>query len=145
MQRSRCGLDCGSCPNREEFSCSGCTELEEGNWAGNCEIKKCCEEKQLSHCGLCPEFPCDILRNTAFDPDEGDDGERLVTLKHWAEEVPSERDTRVERILIGVLAGAVVGAALGAFSGSFVPVMTACILTGAAIGIILNIFKGDRQ
>ena len=141
MYESRCGLLCSECENRELCDCPGCLELEEGNWAGDCDIKHCCENRRLEHCGLCPKFPCTMLRNTAFDPDEGDDGERLVTLKRWAE----EKDRPIERsrlcIIIGAASGIAAGAILGALSGSFVAVMFACILTGTAIGVIIDIHK----
>lgn len=145
MYRSRCGLDCGSCENREKCGCPGCLELEEGNWAGDCDIKKCCEEKQLEHCGLCPDFPCDMLRNTAFDPDEGDDGERLITLRRLAAEAGESDEKNRNRIIIGFLSGAVLGAILGAASGSFWVLIFACTLVGSAIGVMINIIKGDKQ
>lgn len=142
---SRCGLDCNACENREKCDCPGCLELEEGNWAGNCDIKKCCEEKQLEHCGLCSDFPCDLLRNTAFDPDEGDDGERLITLRRWADETGESKEKERNRIIIGFLSGAVLGAVLGAASGSFLALVFACTLVGSAIGVMINIIKGDKQ
>ncbi len=145
MLLSRCGIDCEKCINRRECDCPGCTELEEGNWAGNCEIKKCCEQKFLPHCGKCPAFPCDMLRNTAFDPEEGDDGERLIDLKHITEEEPSHLETVATRVVVGFLVGAVLGAVLGAFSGNVLPITVAGVLAGTAIGIMVNIFKGDRQ
>lgn len=144
MIRSRCGLDCEICENRKELDCPGCMSLEEGNWAGDCDVKQCCEESQLEHCGLCPWFPCDLLRNTAFDPDEGDDGERLITLKQWAEETAEPRESGVNRIVIGAASGIAVGAVMGAFSGNLVPVLIAGTLAGTAIGVMLNVFKGDR-
>lgn len=142
---SRCGLDCNTCENREKCDCPGCLELEEGNWAGDCEIKLCCEQKNFEHCGKCPHFPCDMLRNTAFDPDEGDDGERLVTLKRWVEESSAPKEKSRSRIIIGLSAGVFSGAVLGAISGSFAAMIFACTLVGTAIGVILNIIKGDWQ
>lgn len=145
MYQSRCGLLCDECENREKCDCPGCLELEEGNWAGDCDIKKCCEEKQLDHCGLCPDFPCDLLRNTAFDPDEGDDGERLITLRRWANEAAEPKEKERTRVIIGFLSGAVLGAILGAVSGSFWALVFACTLVGSAIGVMINIIKGDKQ
>lgn len=145
MYQSRCGLLCNECENREKCDCPTCPELEEGNWAGDCDIKKCCEEKQLEHCGLCPDFPCDLLRNTAFDPDEGDDGERLITLRRWADEAAEPKEKERNRIIIGFLSGAVLGAILGAVSGSFWALVFACTLVGSAIGVMINIIKGDKQ
>lgn len=144
MYQSRCGLCCDKCENRVKCDCPTCFELEEGNWAGDCEIKNCCEEKQLEHCGLCPDFPCDLLRNTAFDPDEGDDGERLVTLKRWAEERDTPKEKTRYYIIGGFSTGIVAGAVLGALSGSFAAVMLACVLVGTAIGVMLDIINGGK-
>lgn len=144
MYQSRCGLDCAACENREKCDCPGCLELEEGNWAGDCEVKKCCEEKLFEHCGLCPDFPCELLRNTAFDPDEGDDGERLVALKRQTEESTDKKERIRSRVLTGLCCGTAAGAVLGAISGSFAAVMSACMLVGTAIGVMVNIMKGDK-
>lgn len=143
MHQSRCGLLCNECENREKCDCPGCLELEEGNWAGDCDIKKCCEDKLLEHCGLCPAFPCDLLRNTAFDPEEGDDGERLVTLKRWAEEEPIVKRKAISRPLLGLAAGVTAGAVLGAFTGSFGAMVFACALVGTAVGLVIDI--SDKQ
>lgn len=142
--QSRCGKDCSRCEMKIEELCAGCFELEEGNWAGNCEIKSCCEGKELEHCGLCPTFPCDLLRNTAFDEEEGDDGERLVTLKRWAEENDVQKDTSRSCILGGIATGTVAGAVLGALSGSLAAVMFACVLVGTAVGVMIDITKKNK-
>ena len=139
--QSRCGKDCSQCEMKIEELCAGCFELEEGNWAGDCEIKTCCEGKELEHCGLCPTFPCDLLRNTAFDEEEGDDGERLVTLKRWAEEKNLQKENSRSYILGGIATGVVAGAIFGALSGSFAAVMFACVLVGAAVGVMIDITK----
>ncbi len=139
--QSRCGKLCSECESREKFGCEGCLELIEGDWAGDCEIKKCCEEKQLEHCGLCQGFPCDLLRNTSFDEEEGDSGERLVTLKRWAEESSSRKQTSGSLILGGFAVGVSAGAVFGALSGSFAAVMFACILVGTAVGVMIDITK----
>ncbi len=144
MDKSRCGKDCTRCEMKIEDLCAGCFELEEGNWAGNCEIKTCCEGKELEHCGNCPVFPCDLLRNTAFDPDEGDDGERLVNLKRWSEEKSEQKTSSINFILTGIATGVIAGAIFGTLSGSFAAVMFACVLVGAAIGVMLDISKKNK-
>ena len=126
---------------KTEELCAGCLELEDGNWAGDCEIKKCCEEKQLEHCGLCKDFPCDLLRNTSFDEEEGDNGERLVNLKRRAEESSSRKQTSGSLILGGFAVGVSAGAVFGALSESFAAVMFACILVGTAVGVMIDITK----
>ena len=30
----------------------------------NCSIYKCCTDKGLEHCGLCPDVPCEMLKRT---------------------------------------------------------------------------------
>ncbi len=138
---SRCGLDCENCVNREECDCPGCLELAEGDWAGDCDIKKCCEEKQYEHCGLCPEFPCPLLRNTSFDEEEGDDGERLITLKRWSEEKPDAVRKSRSLIIGGFSIGTAVGAIFGALTGSFGAMTFACVLAGTAVGVLIDISK----
>ena len=144
MYESRCGLLCSECENRELCDCPGCLELEEGNWAGDCDIKYCCENRRLEHCGLCPKFPCTMLRNTAFDPDDGDDGERLVTLKRWADEHAAPIERRRSCLITGFCSGIAAGAVFGALSGSFVAVMFACTLVGTAIGVMVDIHKRKK-
>lgn len=144
MYQSRCGLLCDECENREKCDCPGCLELEEGNWAGDCDIKLCCEQKSFEHCGVCPHFPCDMLRNTAFDPEDGDNGERLITLKRWTEMRTEPKEKGKSRILTGFCAGTVSGAVLGALTGSFGAMMFACILIGTAVGVMITIIKDDK-
>lgn len=144
MHCSRCGLNCDSCENRDACGCPGCLELEDGNWAGECDIKKCCEEKRLDHCGLCPKFPCDMLRNTSFDEEDGDGGERLVTLKRWAEKKNTPKERSRFCIIAGFSAGVVLGAVFGALSGNFAAVMLASVLVGTAIGVMLDIVNGGK-
>lgn len=85
MNESRCGLACGQCGYREEVHCPGCTGMERPFWGESCPVKSCCEEKKLAHCGLCPAFPCDLLRQFAYDKEQGDNGERIRRCQRWAE------------------------------------------------------------
>ena len=36
--------------------------MEKPTW-GICEVKMCCEEKNIRFCGECNEFPCEMLSN----------------------------------------------------------------------------------
>jgi hypothetical protein len=66
-----CGIYCGGC-NYLDGTCKGCsaergrvfwTKSEEIPW-DTCPIWKCCvEQKELEHCGLCSDFPCDTYLN----------------------------------------------------------------------------------
>lgn len=62
-QLAPCGVFCGACPSFEK-SCLGCASLENGpgqkrksKWT--CKVRTCCyEEKGLSFCGECSDYPC---------------------------------------------------------------------------------------
>jgi hypothetical protein len=85
-----CGLYCGACYHYrasfpegkhllqeaarqgrklEGFTCKGCRSghLYIHVGCARCRIRACAEEKNLLHCGLCPEFPCEQI--TAFQND----------------------------------------------------------------------------
>lgn len=84
-----CGLYCGACSfklavedadfdhvlrmpakydqykNRSfDLSCPGC-KLE--NICGQCNIRDCAQKNQISHCGLCSEFPCPKVKQLNND------------------------------------------------------------------------------
>ena len=86
MVESRCGTLCSACAYRESTGCAGCVHIEKPFWGDACPVKSCCESKQLSHCGLCPDFPCDVLNSFAYDPEQGDNGRRLAQCQKWREE-----------------------------------------------------------
>lgn len=85
MYESRCGVACGSCERKEQVHCSGCTEMKAPFWGGVCQVKACCEERGLNHCGLCEEFPCKVLsemgKDQGFDP-----AEKIARCREWAAE-----------------------------------------------------------
>lgn len=83
MVESRCGILCGECSFKESTGCRGCVNLEQPFW-GECEVKICCESKELEHCGLCDEFPCDLLKSFAYDKEHGDDGKRIEQCRAWS-------------------------------------------------------------
>ncbi len=85
-----CGLYCGACyhyrasfpaskhlleeANRQGrdlrgFTCAGCRSdiLYIHPGCAECRIRACAESKNIVHCGLCSEFPCDRIR--AFQSD----------------------------------------------------------------------------
>ena len=85
MYESRCGVPCNSCERKEQVACRGCLNMDKPFWGGVCEVKKCCEEKKLGHCGLCDVFPCDMLSN--MGKDQGfDPAPKLERLRIWKEE-----------------------------------------------------------
>lgn len=72
MFESRCGVCCNTCERKEVVKCMGCPDMEKPFWGGVCEVKSCCEGKELNHCGECQVFPCEMLQNMGkdqgFDP-----------------------------------------------------------------------------
>lgn len=90
--RAQCGFHCSSCPaykgnikddndrNRvhmgwkkiygldippEAMKCDGCQKPDAENpfrIGGDCPIRNCAVEKEILHCGLCNDFPCDLMK-----------------------------------------------------------------------------------
>jgi hypothetical protein len=83
---SRCGILCGECEYREKMNCAGCVNIEKPFWGDSCPVKNCCEGKKLEHCGKCDDFPCDLLKQFAYDKEHGDDGKRIEQCGKWAGE-----------------------------------------------------------
>jgi len=85
MFESRCGVCCNSCERKEQVNCKGCLNMDKPFWGGTCEVKRCCEEKKLDHCGLCDIFPCEMLSNMGkkqgFDP-----AVKIERCREWAQE-----------------------------------------------------------
>lgn len=78
---SICGIDCIKCEYKEQVGCKGCRESHSKMFWGECVISKCAQSKDLEHCGLCPQFPCDQLNAFAYDKEQGDNGQRIKNLK----------------------------------------------------------------
>ncbi|MBR6801324.1 MAG: HAD-IA family hydrolase [Eubacteriaceae bacterium] len=79
MIKSRCGINCTKCRFEE---CAGCVNINEPFW-GRCSVKECCEAKNLSHCGECEDFPCELLMSFSYDENEGDNGKRISNCRIW--------------------------------------------------------------
>ena len=58
-----CGDYCGKCPNHPD-ECGGCVPEEHAD----CHFLRCCLERDIEHCGFCPDFPCSRLVD--FCPDD---------------------------------------------------------------------------
>ena len=86
MVESRCGILCSACLYRTEKNCAGCLNIDKPFWGDSCPVKSCCEGKNLEHCGLCDEFPCNLLCEFAYDQKQGDDGLRIGQCQIWAAE-----------------------------------------------------------
>jgi len=65
------------------MNCAGCTNIDKPFWGDSCPVKSCCEGRKHEHCGQCPEFPCALLNEFAYDKEQGDDGLRTKTCRLW--------------------------------------------------------------
>ena len=83
-QIAMCGAYCGACDWKEKTNCPGCKANKGEMFWGRCAVATCCLEKELAHCGLCPELPCSTLQEFFDNPEHGDNGQRLANLKAWA-------------------------------------------------------------
>lgn len=81
---ARCGGYCGDCTWKEPMNCPGCQKAQGDMFHGTCQVAKCSLAKGYTHCGECPELPCDILQAAFDEPEHGDGGERLANLQAWA-------------------------------------------------------------
>lgn len=86
MIESRCGILCSECGYKEQMGCQGCVHIDKPFWGDICPLKTCCEAKELEHCGQCSEFPCEVLKQFAYDEKQGDDGKRIRQCECWAKE-----------------------------------------------------------
>jgi hypothetical protein len=80
---ARCGIYCGECEYREKTNCPGCVQARGSPFWGACRVAECCLANGLDNCGLCDEFPCDKLKEFAYDEEQGDNGERIRNLEAW--------------------------------------------------------------
>ena len=72
---SYCGLVCKDCKKKD--SCGGCfSGCREG-----CAIAACAQSRNRRFCGECGDFPCEALKRYAFDPEQGDGGQRIENCK----------------------------------------------------------------
>lgn len=83
MVESRCGALCSACSYRESMNCKGCVNIAKPFWGDACPVKSCCENKKLTHCGECKEFPCSLLIEYAYDKEHGDNGMRIEQCRCW--------------------------------------------------------------
>lgn len=54
-----CGMPCALCTRYRtegKSKCPGCSH--DGYYTEPCKVHRCIREKEISHCGLCNEFPC---------------------------------------------------------------------------------------
>ena len=85
MPLARCGLECEICEYREKMNCAGCHECNAKVFWGECPIALCSINKGLENCSTCEDFPCQKLKDFAYDPKQGDNGLRIENLKKTIE------------------------------------------------------------
>lgn len=90
MTESRCGILCSECQYKEETGCQGCIRIKKPFWGERCPVKACCEERKLLHCGMCGEFPCELLNRYAYDDEQGDNGKRIDQCRCWKKECDND-------------------------------------------------------
>jgi len=83
MVESRCGIICSECEYMEKVGCKGCVSIVKPFWGEKCLVKSCCETKEIDHCGLCTDFPCDILNQFSYNKEQGDNGRRIEQCRKW--------------------------------------------------------------
>lgn len=83
MIESRCGILCNECSYQKQVGCQGCVMIKKPFWGESCPVKSCCETKKYEHCGQCNHFPCDLLKQFAYDKQQGDNGKRIEQCKCW--------------------------------------------------------------
>lgn len=84
-----CGGDCTTCEHYKSDECVGCNK-NSGKcikmWSDGCPICKCCKVNNVLFCGLCSQFPCEMLKNTLTWEKDG-----IEHLKKCAEEYLKEK------------------------------------------------------
>lgn len=70
-----CGLDCTGCEWKESCNCNGCVSSEGFPFHCKekpCPVASCAISKKVMFCGLCKDFPCQLLVDYSFDQEHGD-------------------------------------------------------------------------
>ena len=55
-----CGVDCAACTDYAGKVCPGC-RLSTWPEGDECPPVACCRKQDITCCGLCPTFPCDMM------------------------------------------------------------------------------------
>ena len=87
---SICGIDCDKCKHKLENGCNGCRSVRGKVFWGECDLYKCCIEKNKNNCGKCGIFPCGKLKEWAANENE----ERIQNLV----ELNSKANTKYNKL-----------------------------------------------
>lgn len=84
-----------------------------------------------------------MLREIAFDEELGDDGERLINAKKWADESREKNEKKLKNILLGLALGVVIGAVLGSWQGMAAAFVIGGLIVGAGIAVLINFYNNN--
>lgn len=87
-----CGLSCKECTFREDCHCGGCIATGGHPFHGKCDVAECATAKGAAFCGLCSEFPCELLKRYSYDPQHGDNGKRIADCRRIADQISSAEE-----------------------------------------------------
>ncbi|XMB66829.1 DUF3795 domain-containing protein [Mycoplasmatota bacterium zrk1] len=76
-----CGIDCSKCDYKDKMNCGGCHKQEGKMFWGECGVAKCVLSRKHTTCVECTKFPCSLLKEFAYDEEQGDNGERIENLR----------------------------------------------------------------
>lgn len=148
---AKCGMDCTSCRFALENDCPGCPyltppeERERLFEDEECEVGRCAEEKGFEHCGKCPDFPCEALKEVSFDTETGDGGNRLMQLKEIKDREFRQKRLRLAAPLTGGCLGLITGVIIGCITGDIPQMIAAGLAAGLGLGFIAGISKSDKR
>lgn len=92
-----CGAYCAFCDWKDRMDCPGCQTCAGKPFWGDCAVAQCALKGGHTHCGTCHDLPCPQLQDAFNHPEHGDNGERLLNLKNWAQ----GKDTCVRLTTLG--------------------------------------------
>lgn len=100
-----CGIYCGTC-ERLGHQCQGCGNVKgKPFWASLikvdvCPLYDCCiNKKELEHCGLCAEFPCEPFTQLR-DPSQSEE-EAEESLRARENSLVRRREIGTQKWLVG--------------------------------------------
>lgn len=65
-----CGGDCEQCGLFYDGGCNGCRETGGKRIGNECAIFNCCLEHNVLFCGICWEFPCEMINSKLSEWDK---------------------------------------------------------------------------
>jgi hypothetical protein len=89
---SACGLNCGLCPRHYtagKSKCPGCAGEGFSEVHPPCGVLSCCQRKDLEHCYLCGEFPCEKY-------DNADTADSFITHKNQFSDMNKAKQNGIE-------------------------------------------------